>query len=461
MKQILLLALAACGTVMPTSEPTAPDADAYPTSIPIDGLTLEIVGGQVHDERGDTIDFSSGEPVHAHVGPTTALGATGCPAVYKYAYLMDRVAPAYGNQLAPNPLAWQTRVHDDVELDGMAIAYRVRADNGDVLLDWTSSSTSLVELHRDVIPALGTRDGVMHLDVRARDRLGHDAIATACWEHHPLAAPVELSPIAGAPGSAAIFQQSLPADSPISKLVGASGTQFDVASQRLVVHAAEPVTLAVSATTPTASYARTIVTKAIETQTSPGLACGTSAAFSTDPRCTTGSLGNSTDPGSGPLGAAAWTARVVDDATGQPVCTSTNLHATCQLPARAVGQAAKAYRVVVSIGDAADLWNGSAADEYTFQSVTYTGAAPTLIGPHCDRMVVLQGLSGASYACQIVGNYTRIIALQHARLDFDPITVQIRTSPSSTVAVAPPAYEPAASFTTAPISWDSGVDVLP
>src|SRR5262249_32377529 len=61
--------------------------------------------GHIHDERGDAIDYSTGEPVHRHDGASIDLSA-GCPAVYKYAYLMDQSDPLFGRQATKNPLAW-------------------------------------------------------------------------------------------------------------------------------------------------------------------------------------------------------------------------------------------------------------------------------------------------------------------------------------------------------------------
>jgi hypothetical protein len=72
------------------------------------GLGVEIVDTTIHDERGDTIDFATGEPNHTHAGAPITLGATGCPAVFKYGYLLDPTRP-FGKESTPNPIAWKFR----------------------------------------------------------------------------------------------------------------------------------------------------------------------------------------------------------------------------------------------------------------------------------------------------------------------------------------------------------------
>ena len=45
-----------------------------------------------------------------------------------------------------------------------------------------------IALHRSAIPKLGTRDGGLVLEVKVGDEM-----ASFCWKHHPLAAPIEIS----------------------------------------------------------------------------------------------------------------------------------------------------------------------------------------------------------------------------------------------------------------------------
>src|SRR3954467_15102094 len=100
MKKILSLVMvvAGCGATMEPG-PTTGDDDT------MDPHAVGELYGSVLDERGDTIDFSSGEPVHTHAGPAIDL-AKDCPAVWKYAYLESTQSPMFGRETTPNPLAW-------------------------------------------------------------------------------------------------------------------------------------------------------------------------------------------------------------------------------------------------------------------------------------------------------------------------------------------------------------------
>ena len=191
----MIAALAACGTINPPSG-SGDDVGSGSGSDIEEPHPPNTLYGHVRDERGDTIDFSTNEPVHTHAGASIDL-STGCPAVYKYAYLMDDQSPVFGRQTTTNALAWHVMT-DVGSLDAGATAYRVRADNGAVLLDWTSTSpdaTGLytVELHRNGahgIAALGTQRGKMYVDIRSAPR-GLET-ATRRLGHHRLAAPLQI-----------------------------------------------------------------------------------------------------------------------------------------------------------------------------------------------------------------------------------------------------------------------------
>lgn len=163
----------------------------------------------VRDERSDVIGFVGVTPTHTHSGPTVSLGGAGCPDVYKYAYLLDESPPAFGGEIgARNPLLWSFLLDDaGAGIDPAQSYVRVRAagPGGAVLLDWTALSGSDegmgarrfdVPLYRAgamQIPTLGTYEGAIEIDLRGRDRFGHEATGTRCWTHHPLAAPLHLS----------------------------------------------------------------------------------------------------------------------------------------------------------------------------------------------------------------------------------------------------------------------------
>jgi len=139
-----------------------------------------------------------GAPSLPHAGPSIDL-ASGCPAVYKYAYLEDQTDPTFGRQTAINPLEWHV-MSQVGSLDDSATAYRVRLPDGTIALDWTLAAapdeTGLytVRLYRNVVRAIGDHTGKMFVDVRFTDTAGNETVDTACWENHPMAAPLEIGP---------------------------------------------------------------------------------------------------------------------------------------------------------------------------------------------------------------------------------------------------------------------------
>lgn len=169
---------------------------------------FEALATTVRDERADTIGFVGVTPTHSHDGPSVTLGGDGCPDVYKYSYLLDEQAPPYGGELGSrNPLRWLLQLADGgVGVDPASAHYRVRVpgQGGAVLRDWTPIAggeagaglrrfdLSLYRNGAQGIPALGTTEGALELDLRGKDLLGHEVTGTRCWTHHPLGAPVHL-----------------------------------------------------------------------------------------------------------------------------------------------------------------------------------------------------------------------------------------------------------------------------
>ena len=178
----------------------------------------------VRDERGDEIGFVGVTPTHTHSGPPVTLGGAGCPDVYKYAYLLDEAPPPYGGEIgARNPLMWSLQLADaGAGVDPAQTFMRVRTagPSGSVLLDWrlvdgTDQGSGArrfdIALYRAgtvPIPGLATYEGPIEIDLRGRDRFGHEVTGTRCWTHHPLAAPLHVS--AGhVPGVAGAVAHSL------------------------------------------------------------------------------------------------------------------------------------------------------------------------------------------------------------------------------------------------------------
>ena len=420
--------------------------------------------GQVHDERGDQIDFSTGEAVHTHAGTAIDLAGTGCPAIYKYAYLMDDSAPVYGREAAPNPLAWQIKVSDATPIDGMDSAYRVRDASGRVLYDWTSiapdgTGVYAVTLYRNKIPQLGTQTGQMHVDVRFRDAFGNESTTSACWENHPMAAPLEI----GAMATGELFGWTLPADSPVSDLLNGNGAV--VYSQRIVQHAAEPITIDISTPAPTVHYTMTAVDD-IVADTPVAVTIGCSGA--TDPACNTTPPADPADKVDSGSVQPEWFTGVVDEVTGQrlPVCFGIGFGVTCTIPARSASEAPHAYRIEVALSSQGELtppgtvFDSSAYSEYTFLGLTYTGLAPSALYTKCSTMRA-RPINGVTvYNCIAQTTYPEIRALDKATLAFPAMTEAFKTSPTANGTLEPVAYAGTA-LTIAAKTWNAGDDDLP
>jgi hypothetical protein len=421
--------------------------------------------GSVHDERGDQIDFSTGEAVHTHAGASIDLAGTGCPAVYKYAYLMDQTAPTYGREVAPNPLAWQIKVSDATPLDSMDSAYRVRDASGRVLYDWTSVSPDgtgvyTVSLFRNLIPQLGTETGQMHLDVRFRDSFGNESTTSACWENHPMAPPVEVQPAQ----PATLFGWTLAADSPISQLMIYT-PGVEVYTQRIVQHAGEPVTVQIDAAEAAVSYTRVasdhwaITGTGTMTFTCTVDSCG--PATPTDPADVTNS-------GTLASGQAFWSARLVDEATGNVVATGGAANFTATLPARADGTAPHAYRLEVNLGvlgvitpPKKTVLEGVSIGEYNVNGEIYTGWDPQP-GPsvcYMKRCHVSSTTGQTICGCSSINTYTEVRAVKSLTLSFGAFDEQLATGISENALV--PADYAAANLAIAAKTWNAGTDVLP
>jgi hypothetical protein len=420
--------------------------------------------GSVHDERGDQIDFSTGEAVHTHAGASIDLAGTGCPAVYKYAYLMDQTAPTYGREVAPNPLAWQIKVSDATPLDSMDSAYRVRDASGRVLYDWTSVSPDAtgvytVSLFRNLIPELGTETGQMHLDVRFKDSFGNESTTSACWENHPMAPPVEVQPAQ----PATLFGWTLAADSPISQLmIFTQGAE--VYTQHIVQHAGEPVTVQINAAGAAVHYTRVASDHYAITGT------GTMTWTCTEASCGPGTPTDSpdvTDSGTLAISDMNWSAQLVDEATGNVVASGSAAGFTATLPARADGTAPHSYRLEVSLGVMPVLdppkkaaIEGVYIGEYNVNGETYTGFNPQEGSATCYQKRCHLTTTGATVCgCTAIYKYTEVRAVKSLSLTFGAFDEQLSTGISTTALV--PADYAAANLAIAAKTWNAGTDVLP
>lgn len=393
-----------------------------------------------HDERGDQIDFTSGEPVHTHAGDAIMLGGSDCPDVYKYAYLMDAAAPAFGKETAPNPLAWKIEARGDAE-------YRVRGADDAIVADWAPVDASTITLHRDLIT-----EGRYLLDVRVGE-----AMATTCWIHHPLAAPLEVQPV-----QADIAGMTFAANAPLSPLLGATGAP--VFSQRFVHHTSEPVTLTIDLAQPTGAFMRRAVDDFVVSRTgASGVLCERdSDGFSSgDPLCTnTTPIADPPDSTtSGVLTTGTWSLAVVDEATTAPAanCTIADLRATCELAPRAKTAASQRYRIVASaraLTELAPSTQGASA-EHVIAGVRFTGRVLETV-QRCSQFKATTKFGVTIVTCETFVEYTHIQALDQARIDFDAVAFAFAASPS---AALPPSEIAAPAL--APYTWDTGDADLP
>ncbi|HEX7703254.1 MAG TPA: hypothetical protein VF403_21090, partial [Kofleriaceae bacterium] len=366
--QLLALSIAAaagCGVVNPALPAGATDAgsDTGSGSGSDMGSDMDPPGshppgtiyGHIKDERGDTIDFSSGWPVHTHAGPSVDV-SSGCPAVYKYAYLTSKLAPTFGREVTPNPLAFRVQT-DAASTDSTVSAYRVRTDDGHTLLDWTPMSPDgdgvyTMALHRDdneQMQLLGVGVQKMYIDARFRDTSGSETISTSCWDNHPLAAPLQVEQVV----DGALFGMTLPASSPISTMLNMADvtdgmTGADVATLPIVQTTAEQSSITIATPKPTGTGAETAATLyLLQSVSSVSLSCGP-VVF--DDGCAELPLTRTPLGSSGPVD-GTWILRVVDDATNAVVCSTTggDLSLNCTIPGRASGEPPHGYHAVLSL----------------------------------------------------------------------------------------------------------------
>ncbi len=411
--------------------------------------------GSIKDERGDQIDFSSGEPVHTHAGATIDLGAAGCPTVYKYAYLEDETAPAFGRQTTPNPLAWQIHVSDASGVDSMDSAYRVRDASGHILYDWTSlqpdaSGAYAVALYRNRIAALGTQTGHMFVDVRFRDMFGNESTTSACWDNHPMAAPLQI----GAFARGELFGWTLPGDSPISHLMGNTIYSATVFSQDIVQYTDEPV--AIHFVVPPFSMPYTLVAVDDIVAQPPVAAsyyCSPSGA-----NCITTPPADPADrTTSGTVSSYEFVISVSNNADMSNVCTGTGSSIQCTIPARTNASGALHYTLSVRLRYVSELqpFNEiptAVFGEYSVLGLTYSGQPPVDVATKCSML--------AGTKCLQTTTYTEIRAADHITLQFPALTQTITTSPDAGVTWDPIAYATGALSLPA-TTWDSGNDDLP
>jgi hypothetical protein len=419
------------------------------------GPAITLAPSTIKDERGDTIDFTKGEPFHTHAGATVDLAAAGCPVVYKYGYLMDAIIP-YGVNVTANPLAWHIKV-TDMKLAAGSQAFRVRTDDGTVVRDWSAmpaadaNGVSTIELTRKggaaPIAALGTRTGQFFVDVRARDWSNNETVKSICFDHHPLQAPVAVSEF----DRGSLFRIDFAADILAKSLINVGGV-VDVVSQAIVHETAEPTTLTWSVTSSAFNYSKSMFDGYVSEEKAEQFYC---LNGNTDPKCATTWAGVATGGYQNATGTftPALSIAVVDETAGTTLATSTTASITVTLPARPANAAAHIYRFVLKSSAMTALQPASLGGnygDYALLGLLYTGAAPQSAGVHCAAMIS----TSWGPMCQRVAYHYRVSALDRAQLSMT-LSSRIQQGGADAPYVSSSVVAPTA------LAWDSGDDDLP
>ncbi len=419
---------------------------------------LEQTASTLRDERGDVITFSGDAPIHDHQGAAIDLTAAGCPAVYKYAYLMDSQAPSFGSEVTPNPLAWRFAAADAKVESG---EYRVRAADGAVLRDWSSLAAVgpelVVPLYRsgtDGIAKLGTTAGNYHLDVRVRDWAGLEATLSTCWNHQPLAAPLEIGAVQSSTATNALMGWSLATSSPVSRILAAThdAALFD---QRIVQHTAEPIVIAVGSSKPVGTYERSALVGWIGMAVANSLPCSQIDCSAVPPTLAAPQVS------SGVLDDYAIGVRLVDDVTGQDIPIAVG---KVTLPARGPNEPPHSYTLRVSVNQVTKLRpsstigatfveTGACGKNFTGRLFSNTRA--------CTTPAVMNCKSGTCVMECPYTIYVNIEALDHAKVSLPPLTTSITTAPTMDALLRAPAHVASSTYISPPFVWDSGNDDLP
>jgi hypothetical protein len=495
MKRIVVLmsaaALAGCGNVESKDSGCVADAEcgegetcnpetAKCEALP-DGLAIQLLPTTFYDERGDHIAFSTGEPVHTHAGEAVTLGGADCPAVYKYSYLLGPVAPPYGEEVTPNPIAWKFRA-----LGGAVAQAEFRVRSADATeVDWTPATPGDdgifgVEIHRsgrNGLPNLELATKQYFVDFRVRDD-HKEIIRSACWEHHALAPPVSFSGLVANTDSDALLQLRLAADSRVSDLM-LTGSGVKVMQARITHQTAEPVSIRIDIPTPTVTFTEKVVvdwfnqgdieeTFPCETTCMPNSpACVPQPA--TDPRCAS-FPGPPTDPDptfTGVLGQGRWSIAVFDGQTMQPAsdCTVSDTSIDCALTSRMDGSPAKELVIVTRASELTELDPDPTKSmwEFKYLDLNYTGHHITDYAPSVfcmSKRYEYEPNGSLPHRCEKYRTYRKLVMIDGLRLDVSAPAMTVTTGIAPTTRIAPH-YLVDGEVKGASFAWDSGDDDLP
>jgi len=415
--------------------------------------------GLVSDERQDTIDFSTGAPVHTHAAPSIDL-SSACPDVWMYPYLKNAVAPRWGSETSPNSLTWQVSAVSPAGIDPAQSVYRV-TNGSATLLDWRAISNSTVTLHADELGGLET-DTPLYVDFKLVDSLGNEGIEESCVRYHPLAAPLQVKPILAETTGNPMWPMTLAADSQISLLIETGAASPRVFGQEFIQYTAEPVTVDLAINPGAGTYSKTVADEYVKTA-SGSMDCGTAETRQTTGRCSTiTKVTSSQTTTTGTLASGSWSVAVIDEAanTTANVCTTSGLTAHCTIPGRAVGSNPRVYRLATAVDGITDLAPATSGPfgEYVINGKTYTGTAATTVS-RCDSPSTSTINGVLHYYCSW-GDYAHFKALAAADIAFSPFYVRMSTSVGGSVPTQPITYAPFPAASSA-MTWNAGTDNLP
>jgi hypothetical protein len=303
-----------------------------------------------------------------------------------------------------------------------------------------------VRLDRDVVPQLGDYSGVMYLDVQSID----GSVDIACWDNHPLAAPLEVA----AASHGELFGWTLAAHSPISTAIDSvgPGEGAGIYAQTFVQHVAEPIVLHFEHSRIAGSVISSVLTESIATgEANDVIACDSPSG------CTVATAVAATTTSSIVPLRATFELRLIDDATGAAIWRGTDLIDTV-IPARAPGEAPHAYTAVIAMGASSlDPAPGTRSAEQTV--VDMSGDATSFTG----------AITASSSSCidtsgrMCVGEQTMvdIAALASASIAFDPFATMVETAVDANAAFEPiGSYVPSNYFVLNSAVWSAGSAAL-
>jgi hypothetical protein len=449
---VSVMASAACGRVL-SDEPDNPGDDHGddPRSV------IHLESSAVKDERGDQIELTPNGPMHEHAGNHVDLGASSCPAVYKYGYLIDGEA-VFGNETAQNPITWRFRIDMDADASRM---FRVRDEAERVLIDWTALAAQdadglyavqLASRTTHPLPAFTERSGRYFLDLWVKHGPS-EAVKSWCIDYHVLRAPLEVASLT--PDELATW--SFANDAPISRVItGTPATR--IASQRITQYTTQSVDVTWTVPTPAVRYSKLAVKDLVAEVRNTLYACG--EGFTLKGVCSRNSATLVDPPDAATTGTSstALAVLVIDERTGDTVAQSVSGRLAWTIPGRASNEAPHSYRLVVTLGGLHELGprdGGEDYREYAHLGLGYTGRAATLAGEECTNWS-----STIEGDCLRWTRYWHVEALDRVRVEIDPFDLRMTVGGLWTRPYTPPHVAPDALALGATI-WDAGDEDVP